>query len=80
MESQMRHDNAIGESMPMSERPEPKFKVGQIVIAKHIKKEIPFRIVSMTFESGEWFYGWNKSNMAAEHMLRAQTVAEMGEL
>ena len=62
----------------METRPEPKFKVGQIVVMKSLKRELPFRIIGTIYEDG-WFYRWNSRNYAAEHMLREQTPAEKGD-
>lgn len=62
-----------------SRNPEPKFKVGEIAVMKSMKRNIPFRILGMTFEVGEWFYQWNRRNYAAEHMLRKQTTEEKGD-
>ena len=58
--------------------PKPKFKVGQIVVMKSIKQELPFRIIGSMYEAGEWFYQWNRKNYAAEHMLRELTAEEKG--
>lgn len=56
-------------------KPDPKYKMGQIVIAKSTKKELPFRVLFTIWgeEEGEWFYGWNSKNASAEHMIRKLT-------
>lgn len=59
-------------------RAQPKFKVGQIVVLKNVRKQLPFRVLGMTWESG-WYYQWNKKNFAAESMLRELTAEEKGE-
>ena len=59
----------------MSEKTEPTFKVGEVVMMKSLKKPLPFRILGMIWED-EWFYQWNKKNYAAEHMLRELTPDE----
>lgn len=56
----------------------PKFKIGQIVVAKNMKQQRPFRILGTTWGEGEWFYQWNRNNYAAEHMLRELTLEEIG--
>lgn len=56
----------------------PKFDVGQIVIAKSTKKELPFRVLKIQWESGSWFYAWNSKNLLAESSIRALTAEEMG--
>jgi hypothetical protein len=62
----------------MNDKPEPRFKVGQVVMMKSLKKPMPFRILD-TLWDGEWFYYWNRRNAAAEHMLRELTPEERGE-
>lgn len=54
---------------------EPKFHVGQIVVVKSLKKQLPFRIIGVTWNDG-WFYQWNRRNYAAESMLRELTDEE----
>lgn len=61
-----------------TDMPPQKFKVGQIVVMKSVKQQLPFRILAVRSEYGEWFYAWNKKNYAAEHMLREQTPEEKG--
>lgn len=61
----------------MENRPEPKYKVGQIVVMNSLKKQLPFRIVSVVWNEG-WFYGWNSKNVAAENMIRALRPEEVG--
>lgn len=63
----------------MEERPKPKFKVGQIVVMKSVKRQLPFRILGTVLEGGEWYYRWDRKNHAAEHMLRELTAEEKGE-
>lgn len=58
----------------------PKFNVGQIVVMKSVKKELPFRILGVLREGTEWFYQWNRNNYAAEHMIRALTAEEAGKV
>ncbi len=58
----------------------PKFKVGQIVVMKGLKKEPPFRILSVLFDPiGGWAYRWDRKNYASEAMLRELTPEEKGE-
>jgi len=61
----------------MAERPEPKFKVGQLVVMSSLKKQLPFRIRAVIWEDG-WFYQWNRKHAAAEHMIRGLTAEEIG--
>lgn len=56
---------------------EAKFKIGQIAVIKSLKREPPFRIISIKWEDG-WFYQWNKNNFASEGMLRELTDLEKG--
>lgn len=58
---------------------EPKLKVGQVVVMKSLKKELPFRILEVVESDGDWFYGWNRRNLASEHMLRVLTAEEKGD-
>ena len=60
------------------ERTEPKYKIGQVVMMKSLKKPLPFKILGITWDE-EWFYQWNKKNYAAEHMLRELTDEEKGD-
>jgi hypothetical protein len=62
----------------MSDKPAPKFKVGQIVVMKGLKKQLPFRILRTEWSDG-WFYAWNRRNFASEDMIRALTPDEIGE-
>ena len=55
-----------------------KFQVGQIVVMKSMKKQLPFRILEAVYEDGEWLYRWDRRNFAAEHMIRALTDDETG--
>ncbi len=61
------------------EKQNPKFKVGQIVIMRSVKKNLPFRITEVIWNDG-WFYRWNKNNAASEYMLRELTPEEKGEV
>ena len=61
-----------------SDRPEPKFKIGQVVVLNSIKRKMPFRIVSVEFNDGDWFYGWNTRNAVHESMIRKLTPEEVG--
>jgi hypothetical protein len=58
-------------------KPAPKYKVGQVVVMNSLKKQLPFRIVSVRWQDG-WFYGWNSRNAAAEEMIRKLTPEEVG--
>ena len=60
------------------EKTKPKFKVGQIVVMKSLKKNLPFRITEVLYDGG-WFYRWNRNNAASEFMLRELTPEEKGE-
>ena len=60
------------------EQTKPKFKVGQIVVAKSLKRQLPFRILGLTWDEG-WYYQWNRNNYASEGMLRELTPTEKGE-
>ena len=51
-------------------QPTPKFHVGQVVVMTSIKKELPFRIVSIEPVEDGWFYGWNSKNFVAESSVR----------
>ena len=64
----------------MTERTEPKYRVGQVVVLAHSKKFLAFKVLEAFWydEGGGWFYRWNRSNGAAEHMLRALTAEEAG--
>lgn len=66
---------------PPTPRPEPKFKEGQIVVLRNPRRKLPFRIQKVIWgdEAREWFYAWNRSNYAAEHMIRALTDEEIGK-
>jgi hypothetical protein len=57
---------------------EPKYKIGQIVVMKSVKRELPFRVMGMRWDDG-WYYQWNKNNFASEGMLRELTPKEKGE-
>lgn len=61
----------------MEQRPEPKFKVGQVVVMNSLSKELPFRIVSVEWCDG-WFYGWTSKNLASESMIRKLNSEEIG--
>ena len=58
---------------------EPKFKRGQIVVLKNMKREPPFRILDVMEDEGSWFYKWNNKNYAHEGMLRALNPEEIGK-
>jgi len=63
----------------MSEdRPQPKYKIGQVVVMKGMRKQQPFRVLSLAWNLNEWFYRWDSRNFAAEHMLRELTDEEIG--
>jgi hypothetical protein len=61
----------------MNEKTEPKYKIGQIVVMKSLKKQPPFRIIGTRWEDG-WYYQWNKNNFASEYMIRGLTPEEKG--
>jgi len=61
----------------MSERPVPKFTVGQVVVINSLKKQPPFRISAIEWNDG-WFYAWNRKNYAAESMIRALNDSDIG--
>jgi hypothetical protein len=62
----------------MEDRPEPKFKKGQIVVLTSIKKEMPFRILFVEWSMGDWFYGFSPRNAVAESSIRKVTPEEVG--
>jgi hypothetical protein len=68
--------------MSDQKKPEPKFKVGQVVVMNSTKKQMPFRIVSVIWgDIGEgWFYGWNSKNALSERSIRLLTHEEAGIL
>ena len=61
----------------MTDKAEPKYKVGQIVVMKNLKKQLPFRIIGVAWDDG-WYYQWNRNNYAAEGMIRELTLEEKG--
>lgn len=56
-------------------RPEPKYKVGQVVVLN--ARQLPFRILDVEWSEG-WFYAWNRKNYASEGMIRKLTPEEIG--
>ncbi len=60
------------------EQTKTRFKVGQVVVMKSLKRELPFRIIGIRWEDG-WYYQWNQNNYASERMLRELTPHEKGE-
>jgi hypothetical protein len=62
----------------MTQKTEPKFKVGQVVIMKNLHKQLPFKIIGTRWEDG-WFYQWNRNNYASEGMIRELNSTEKGE-
>ena len=58
---------------------EPKYKVGQIVVMKSLTKQLPFRILGVSWDDG-WYYQWNRNNYASEGMIRALTPEEKGDV
>jgi len=58
---------------------QPKFKVGQVVMMKSLKKNLPFSIIERLWHEDEWFYKWNRRNAAAEHEIRELTTEERGD-
>jgi hypothetical protein len=60
------------------DRPEPMFSVGQIAVMKSLKREMPFRVTSVDWIDGDWFYGWDSKNVAHQHMVRKATLEEIG--
>lgn len=63
----------------IDERPESRFKVGQVVAMTKMKNQPVFRIQAMHYDDG-WFYAWNRKNFAAEHMIRELTPEEEGSI
>lgn len=61
------------------EKTEAKFHVGQIVVMKSLKRELPFRVLGIKYDDGMWYYQWNRNNFASEGMLREQTELEKGD-
>ena len=61
----------------MTEKPKPKFKVGQVVMMT-MRGEQPFKILAVREDDGHSFYAWNRNNYASEHMIRALTPEEKG--
>jgi hypothetical protein len=61
----------------MEIRPEPKYKVGQVVVMNSLKKQLPFRILFVEWNDG-WFYGWNSKNSSSESSIRKLTPEEVG--
>lgn len=59
------------------DKTEPKYKIGQIVVLKSVKKESPFRILDIQWNDG-WYYQWNRDNFASENMIRELTDIEKG--
>lgn len=57
---------------------QPKFKVGQIVVMKGLKKQLPFRILEIVRNEYGIFYRWDRKNCAAESMIRELTEDEKG--
>ena len=57
----------------------PKYKIGQVVVMKSLKKQLPFKILNRIFSDGEWYYYWNRNNAASEHMIRELNAEEKGE-
>jgi hypothetical protein len=62
----------------MSDAVTPKFKVGQVVCATGMKKELPFRIMEVIEHDGCFFYRWDRKNAMAETSVRALTEEEKG--
>jgi hypothetical protein len=60
-------------------KPEPKFKIGQVVMIQHLRKAMPFKILAVTYEDDGWYYKWNRNNYASEAMIRELTKVEKGE-
>jgi hypothetical protein len=48
------------------ERPEPMFKVGQVAMMKMSKGDMPFKVKSVEWYDGDWFYGWNSNDGICE--------------
>jgi hypothetical protein len=57
------------------QRPDPKFRVGQVVVLNSTGKQLPFKILEVIWHDG-WFYRWNRNNCASEGMLRSLTDEE----
>lgn len=62
----------------MEDDKKPLYEVGQVVMMKSGKGDIPFRILARIEEHGGYFYAWNRKNYAAESMIRALTPQEAG--
>ncbi|HEY4087554.1 MAG TPA: hypothetical protein VGM43_16555 [Bryobacteraceae bacterium] len=56
-------------------KPQPKYRVGQVVCLNH--KNLPFWILDVTEDEGEYFYAWSKKNYAHEPMIRALKPEEV---
>jgi hypothetical protein len=61
-----------------TERTEPKFQVGQVVMVKGERKPLPFRIVKVVRHPYGNFYMWNATRGIAEGCLRPLTDEEKG--
>lgn len=61
------------------DKPEPKYKIEQIVVLRTIKNQLPFRIKDIMWND-DWFYQYNKNNWFSESMLRELTPVEKGEI
>lgn len=72
-------ERRIMTTIPLTEKPKPKYKIGQIVVMKNFKREFSFRIIKMYWNDG-WFYFWNRKNAASESMIRELTPEEKGEI
>lgn len=59
------------------DKPEPKYKIEQIVVIRTIKNQLPFRIKDIMWND-DWFYQYNKNNWFSEGMLRELTPVEKG--
>ena len=53
------------------DRPQPKFRIGQVVIMESLKRPMPVTILDIMWHDG-WFYRFNRRNWASEHMLGEQ--------
>lgn len=61
----------------MTEKPKPKFKVGQVVMMTMLREQ-PFKILAVREDDGHFFYAWNRNNFASESMIRELTPEEKG--
>lgn len=61
----------------IQQRPEPRFKVGQVVMVANSDRQPPMKISAITWMNG-WFYGWGFGNIVYEVTLRPLSIDEIG--